>query len=212
MNLEKLKEAEEIFFMRYPQGFDTPEMIEIGKKHKMDKYIDFSHEVFDKKAFKKMDEKTDEIIENMIKLVSRSSMVSLFEKPKFRDSVRSMSMDTKKDLVKSLYELLHGDEESGFNQMLDILTDYKLAKWTLISVFRCYYYPDTDMLFKPTTVKGIIKKYEIEDIVYKPRPSYDFFVRYRAIINEMKKEVHSDLSPNNAAFSGFLMITMDDSM
>lgn len=208
MNLQRLKESEEIFFMRYPQGFDTPEIIEIGKKHRMDKYIVLAHEAFDKKEFKK----TDEVIENMIKLVSRSSMVSLFEKPKFRDSVRSMGMDTKKDLAQSLYELLHGDEEKGFNQMLDILTGYKLAKWTLITVFRCYYYPDTDMLFKPTTVKGIIKKYELEDLVYKPRPSYDFFVRYRAIINEMKKEVHKDLSPNNATFSGFLMMTLDDSM
>ncbi len=54
----------------------------------------------------------------------------------------------------------------------------------------------------------MINKYELEGLTYKPRPSYDFFVKYRQAINEMKQKVDASLAPNNAAFSGFLMMTM----
>lgn len=205
MNIDKLKKAETDFLIRYPQGFESPEMKEIGKKHKMDKLIAFAQEKFAPDEL----EDIETSAENMIKMVQRSSMVSVFEKPKFRDAVRSMTLDDKEHLVDSLYELLHGDEAAGFHKMLDILTRYKLAKWTLITVYRCYYYPDTDFLYKPTTVKNIIKNFEIEDLVYRPRPSYDFFYRYRDVINNMKSMVDESIAVNGAAFSGFLMISME---
>lgn len=205
MNIDKLKQAEQAFFAIYPQGFESPEMLEISKKHKMDKMVTFAHESFSPEAL----ENTNDSAENMIKLVTRSSMVSVFEKPKFRDAVRSMTPDEKSDLVESLSDLLHGDEAKGFHQMLDILTKHSLAKWTLISVFRCYYYPDKDLLLKPTTVKNVIKQFELKGLVYKPRPSYEFFVNYRDAINAMKDEVSPSLSPSNAAFSGFLMMSTE---
>lgn len=205
MNKQKLKQAEKAFFAIYPQGMNSPEMLEIAKKHKVDKITAFTRENFAPSALKN----AEETCENMIKLVSRSSMVSVFEKPKFRDAVRSMNKDDKIDLTESLFNLLHGNEAKGFAQMLDILTRFGLAKWTLISVYRCYYHPDTDLLFKPTTVKNVIKYFELENLIYKPRPSYDFFVKYRIAINNMKKEVHPSLAPSNAAFSGFLMRSME---
>ena len=205
MNKSKLKQAEKNFLDRYPQGFNSPEMQEISKKHKMEKLIDFSHEKFAPEALYDVEETS----ENMIRMVQRSTMVSVFEKPKFRDAVRSMSLDDKTILVDSLQELLHGEEAKGFNQMLDLLTKHSLAKWTIITVFRCYYYPDTDFLFKPTTVKNIIKNFDVEELVYKPRPSYDFFFRYRDVINNMKKEVDPSIAVYNAGFCGFLMMSME---
>ena len=205
MNTQKLKEAEKAFLEIYPLGFDSPEMVEIIKKHRMDKLVKFAHESFAPDALEHVQETAD----NMIKLVSRSSMVSVFEKPKFRDAVLAMAREEKEFLAESLAMLLHGDEAQGFHQMLDILTKYNLAKWTLITVFSCYYYPETDLLFKPTTVKNVVKHFELEDLLYKPRPSYDFFVEYRAAIADMKAQVNKSLSPSNAAFSGFLMMAME---
>jgi hypothetical protein len=205
MNIERLKEAEAEFFFIYPYGFESPEMKEIGKKHKMGKMIDLVHETLNPESL----EDVDVAIENIIKVASRSSMVSVFEKTKFRDGLRQLPTDEKEELVDALKELLHGDEEKGFNGLVDLLSIYKLAKWPLITVFRCYYYPDTDLLFKPTTVKNVIKKYELEELVYRPAPSYEFFVGYRDTINSMKQLVSPLLSPNNAAFSGFLMMTME---
>ncbi len=205
MNILKLKQAQDVFYSIYPQGFDSPQMVQVGKKHKMGKLIDFSHEAFSKNAIKNIEETT----ENMVRLVSRSSMVSLFEKPKFSDAVREMDIMEKAQLVHSLNLLLHGNEEKGFNLMLEVLLRHQLAKWTLITVFRCYYYPTKDLLFKPTTVKNVINTFELEGLVYKPRPSYDFFVKYRDVINEMKQYVDENFSRSNAAFSGFLMMAID---
>ncbi len=106
-------------------------------------------------------------------------------------------------MVLGLKEILHGNEEDGFDMLLNVLIPYKLAKWTLMTVFACYYRPNEDLLFKPTTVKNIINYFELEDLIYKPRPSYDFFVRYRKEINTMKEHVDPSLRPSNAAFFRF---------
>ncbi|HPR96332.1 MAG TPA: hypothetical protein PK466_08375 [Thermotogota bacterium] len=204
MNIERLKEAEQTFLSMYPLGFKDPEMEKGGKKHRMEQMVQFAHDTLNKKALK--NEK--ESVENIIKLVSRSSMVSVFEKPRFKEAINAMNGSQKKQLVSSIGELIHGDEEKGFNELLELLVYYKMGKWTLMTVFRCYYYPDNDLLYKPTTVKGVINKFELEGLVYKPRPSYDFFVKYRDAINEMKTYIDPSLKSSNAAFSGFLMMTM----
>jgi hypothetical protein len=128
-------------------------------------------------------------------------MVYLFEKPKFRDAVKAMPFEDKEMLVIGLKEFLHGDEEQGFNLSLQVLLKYRVAKWPLLTVCPCYYRPILDLLIKPTTVKNIIKNFEVEGLIYHSPPSYNFYKSYRELINSMKKEVDSSLSPDNAAFS-----------
>ncbi len=77
MNLKKLKHAEESFFNRYPGGFNHPEMVALGKKHKMDTVITLTQESFSKENFKD----SEIIINAMIKIISRSSMISVFGNP-----------------------------------------------------------------------------------------------------------------------------------
>lgn len=205
MNIKKLKQAEEAFLDRYPGGFDNPEMVEIGKKHKMDKMVSFTQESFERQNFRI----PELIVEKMTKVASRSSMVSVFEKPKFRDYTLSLPLQTKRNLAAGLEQLLHGNEQQGFETMLEILLDGKLAKWTLMTVCQAYFQPDYDVFIKPTTAKGVIQTFELENLQYKPRPSWAFYDRYRAVINEMKTHVDPALSPSNAAFSGFLMMSLE---
>ena len=54
------------------------------------------------------------------------------------------------------------------------------------------------------------KSLEIKDLVYKPTPSFEFYDSYKKVLNEMKKNVHKSLYPDNAAFTGFLRIVMED--
>ncbi|MCF7833312.1 MAG: hypothetical protein K9N05_07045, partial [Candidatus Marinimicrobia bacterium] len=204
MNIERLKQAEQEFLARYPEGFNSPEMIEIGKKHKMNKMVEFAQEHFSPEKF----DKPEVIVQDMIAMVTKSSMVSLFEKPKYRDYVEAMEFGQKDFLAASLYEFLHGNQENGFNMMVEILDQIKLAKWTLITVFGVYYYPQKEIFIKPTTTKNAIAFFELDDIVYKPKPSYEFYKKYKSYINQMKKLVNNSLSPNNAAFTGFLMFSM----
>ncbi|MCF7922386.1 MAG: hypothetical protein K9M55_06765 [Candidatus Marinimicrobia bacterium] len=206
MNLNKLKQAEEKFFTMYPGGFEHPDMVAIVKKHNMGKTIIQVQEAFSEDQFQ--DSKS--ICQSMSKMVSRSSMVSLFEKPKFRDFVNSLHYQHETILANGLRERLHGNQEQGFNMMLDVLLTGKLAKWSLISILPVYHKPTEEVFVKPTTAKGVIQQFELDSLVYKPRPSWEFYFEFRSIVNEMKSKVDSRLSPNNAAFTGFLMMSMEN--
>jgi hypothetical protein len=205
MNLKKLKIIEERFFETYPKGFEDEALAQIVKRHKVAKLTNFAQEAFTKEKFSN----PQQIVEDMTKIVSRSSLISLFEKPKFRDAMKAMSVERKDMLSIGLEEMLHGSYKKGFNIMLDILIEEKLAKWSLISVIPYYFAPKKHFFIKPTTTKNVLKYFEIEEIVYKPRPSYEFYRDYKKIINSMKKEVSKKLRDNNAKFTGFLMMGME---
>jgi hypothetical protein len=206
MNFNKLKQVEEAFLNRYPGGFDNPEMVEIGKKHKMDKMIRFTHTCFEKNNF----DQPDLIVDHMIKVVSRSSMVSVFEKPKFRDYVNSLTPASKLMLSQGLETLLYVNEQQGFEMVLDVLKNGKLAKWSLMTICQTYFRPDFDVFIKPTTTKWVIEFLELDHLIYKPTPTWSFYEQYRSLINEIKSKVDPSLSRYNADFSGFLMLSMND--
>lgn len=206
MSFDKLKQAEAIFFDRYPQGFADEALAEVGKRHNIDVLLNFAQESFSLGACGHV-EKT---AENMIRLVSRSSMVSMFEKPKFRDFVRRLNGIEKEVLVDSITEFLHGDQASAFDALVQLLLTEKLARWTLISAIPAYYAPTIEVFVKPTTAKGILQLLEVPDLVYKPLPSWDFYCRYRDLINTAKTKVDPSLAPSNAAFSGFLMMVINE--
>ena len=160
--MKKLKQAEEAFFNRYPGGFENPEMIENGKKHKMDKMVAFAQEGFVKRNFKL----PELIIKNMVKVVSRSSMVSLFEKPKFRDFARSLPPKDMKTLTSGWENILHGEEQLGFETMLEVLQSGKLGKWSLMTICQNYFRPEVEVFVKLTTAKGVIEYFELENLQY----------------------------------------------
>jgi hypothetical protein len=204
MNLRKLRQAEEEFFDRYPGGFDNPELIEIRKKHKLEKMMELAQDSFAKRNFKL----PDLIAENMVKVVTRSSLISVFEKPKFRDFIHALPAQDKQQLSKGLEDSLHGNGQIGFETMLEVLKSGKLAKWSLMTICQAYYRPQMHVFVKPTTAKDVIEHFEISHLHYHPQPSWAFYSEYRAVINEMKSKVHPSLSPYNIAFTGFLMRSM----
>lgn len=204
MNLEKLKDAEAQFLQLYPLGFEDPEMQIIGKRHKMPQMIEQCQSVFAQPEFNK----PHVVVENMVKMISRSSMVSMFEKPKFRDFVKSLSGSDMDRLSEGFFEQLYGNQKQGFEQVLDLLRTQKLARWSLISILPNYVFPNQAVFIKPTTAKGVIAYFELEDLVYKPQPSWEFYLKYQAQIMQMKTHVDPTLTSSNAAFSGFLMMSM----
>jgi hypothetical protein len=203
LDLQMLKQLEGDFLLRYPNGFNDPEMLAISKKHKMPKMVEMAQTCFKKRAFGNIHVTAD----NMVKMIGRSSMISMFEKPKFRDFVKNLGENDKAFLVKALYQMIHGKQALGFEAMVDILRTEKLAKWSLLTILPAYYAPHDEVFIKPTTAKAILAKFAITDLIYKPTPTWDFYQHYRQLMNEAKKNVAAELSPSNAAFSGFLMMT-----
>lgn len=204
MNLQKLEQAQKQFLNTYPGGFSHPDMMAIGKKHNVHKLADFCVESFSEERFNQ----PDELLDNWIKVISRSSMISLFEKPKFKGFINTAIGDERKVLVDSLYEILHGKASIGFSLQCDLLKRDKLAKWTLVSAVPAYYRLHDEIFMKPNTVKGIIAHFELPDLLYKPSPSWAFYQNYRAQILQMKTHVDTNLKPNNPAFCGFLMMSL----
>jgi hypothetical protein len=205
MNLEKLKQAEEAFLQRYPGGFSNPEIIAIrNRKHKPDKMIALARESFSKERFLH----PDQILQSMVKVISRASIISVFEKLGFRDFVNEFPPQRADLLAGGLQELLHGREQVGFQIILDVLNDGKLARWALMTVCQTYFHPQRDVFVKPTTVKGVIQYFELKNLHYNPNPSWAFYEAYRAAFHEMKSRVDKSLSPTNPAFSGFLLMSV----
>ncbi|WP_345973497.1 hypothetical protein [Sulfurimonas diazotrophicus] len=204
MNLDKLKTAEAEFFAMYPGGFGDEALLPIVKRHHSAEIGRQVETLFAENAFGQ----PDEVCDNFAKIVSKSSMISFFEKPRVRDMVKGMSPEQKDMLSIALYELLHGNEKEGFEGLVEVLSYYKLAKWSLVSMLPYYYNRRKAFFIKPTTTKNILKHFEIGELVYKPRPAYAFYKGYSKVLNEMKKRVDPSLGKDNAAFTGFLMMAM----
>lgn len=206
MNKTRLKEAEKRFLMLYPGGFENPEILEIAKKHKPGKMTKMAQDSFGVEQFSN----PIKIVESMGKVIGQSSMVSVFEKPKFRDLVKGLIQSEKERLSHGLREFLHGNQEFGFVLMTELLQEYKLAKWPLLTVCGVYYRPDVEVFIKPTTAKNVIEFFGLEGLKYSPKPTFEFYRAYREQINAMKAQVDASLQVDNAAFCGFLMMTMEN--
>ena len=107
MNREKLREAEERFLAICPLGFWDPAMLSLGKKHKMAQMVPLAQESFAEEKFSDL----LTVAENLVKIVSRSSMVSIFEKPKFREGVFAMDSQQLQALANGLRGFLHGNQQ-----------------------------------------------------------------------------------------------------
>ncbi|WP_331775063.1 hypothetical protein [Sulfurospirillum sp. 1612] len=206
MNIEKLKNTQAYFFELYPKGFEDIGLQPVMKRHNTAKVEAHVRTLFAPDQFAN----PELICENFTKIVSRSSLVSLFEKPKVRDMIKGMGHEQKDMLSIGLYELIHGDKRAGFESMVDVLLIHRLAKWSIITLIPYYYARNKNFFIKPTTTKNIIKFFELEGLVYKPRPSYDFYVAYTKTLKKMQALVHKSLSFENAAFTGFLMMAMEE--
>ncbi len=206
MNVALLKSAEAQFLKRYPGGFQHPEMKAISKKHQLEKRVTQAREWFAYDRFVENDGVT--VTDAMIKLVSASSLISVFEKPKFRDTVKTLSKEERQALADALHNRLYGDAKEGFEEMTAILSPHQIAKWPILTVIPAYLQPEREAFVKPTTAKGILSHFAVENLKYSPKPSWGFYAGFRDFIVELKSRVDPCLTGSNAAFCGFLMMTI----
>ena len=206
MNLIKLKDVEAEFLFHYPKGFEDEKFFPTMKKFNPSKLEEFTKENLKKEDFSN----PNLVVEAFFKIIQKSVLVSLFDKLKFRDMLASLTSYEKDMLSIELYELLHGNKRNGFEGLVEFLAQYNLAKWTIISVVLYYNDRQKEYFIKPTTTKNVIKYFELQNLVYKPTPSFEFYDSYKKVLNEMKKNVDKSLYPDNAAFTGFLRIGMED--
>jgi hypothetical protein len=205
MNIKRLKEAEAAFLARFPKGYGDPGMEKIRKSHNVDRLADFTRANVTEAALSRPQGFAD----ILLKIVSRSSMVSRFEKPPFREFLDALSSKDKRDLAEAFRKRLFGRKQrEGFEAIIDLLDRYKLARWSLVSAVPFYFAPSKEAFVKPSTARRIVTFLDMEALHYNPRPDWAFYVGYRKLVLDIKKNVDPSLTPNNAATTGFLMATM----
>ncbi|MGB5866841.1 MAG: hypothetical protein WBG69_03105 [Arcobacteraceae bacterium] len=205
MFLHKLKDIESEFLHRYPKGFKDEHFFPTMKKFKPEKLEEFAKEVLKIENFSN----PNIIVDGFFKTIQKSVMVSLFDKLKLKDALATLNSYEKDMLSIEIYELLYGDQKEGFEGLVEFLAQYNLAKWTLISIVPYSINRQSHYFIKPTTTKNIIKYFELNDLVYKPKPSYEFYENYTKVLDEMKKNLDDSLTFDNAAFTGFLKIGIE---
>ena len=203
--LEKLKDIEAEFLEQYPKGFKDEYFFPTMKKFKPEKLEEFAKDALKKENFSN----PNLIVENFYKVIQKSVMVSLFDKLKLKDALATLNSYEKDMLSIEIYELLYGNKKEGFEGLVEFLGEYRLAKWTIISVVPYYLNRQKEYFIKPTTTKNIIRYFELKDVVYKPKPSFEFYERYTTHLNDMKKNVDSSVKFDNAVFTGFLKIAIE---
>jgi hypothetical protein len=204
MNIRKLKQAEAAFLARFPGGFDDPGMEKIRKSHDVGRLAEFTRTNVTKAALSRPHEFAD----TLLRIISRSSMVSRFEKPPFREFLDALDSNDERRLAEAFRKRLFGTKKrEGFDEIVDFLAHYKLARWSLVSAVPFYFAPTKEAFVKPSTAKKIVKYLEVESLHYHARPDWAFYQGYRKLILEIEKHVDSSLTPNNAAITGFLMVT-----
>jgi hypothetical protein len=205
MNLEKLKDLESEFLERYPKGFEDAHFFPTMKKFKPEKLEEFAKEALKKENFSN----PNLVVDGFFKTIQKSVMVSLFDKLKLKDAIMSLNSYEKDMLSIEIFELLYGDKKEGFEGLAEFLAQYNLAKWTLLSVVPYSINRQTEYFIKPTTTKNIIKYFELKNLIYKPKPSFEFYENYTKVLDEMKSNVDDSLTFDNAAFTGFLKIGIE---
>ncbi len=206
MNMDKLKEAQARFMLQYPGGFSHPEMLAIAKKHKVEKMNRMAQDSFGIEQFAD----PDKIARSFCEIIKQSSLVSVFEKVRFREAAETFTTHQNERLAQGLREFLHGGQEAGFQQLVELLDEYKLAKWPLLTVCPTYFRPDYEAFVKPTTAKRVVEYFELQGLKYSSKPNFAFYKAYREHINLMKQQIDISLQDGNAAFCGFLMMAIED--
>jgi hypothetical protein len=202
VNIDKLKEAEAAFLLRFPGGFADPGLERVRKGHNVDRLARFARENVTEATLSR----PRQFVEVAQTIVGRSSMVSRFEKPPFREFLQALDSNQQCQLAEAFRKRLFGRRKrEGFEEIVELFARYKLARWSLVSAIPFYVAPTREAFVKPTTAKRILRYLEIEDLHYAPRPDWPFYAGYRKLVLGIKDWVDPSLTPNNAATTGFLM-------
>jgi len=101
---EKLQVLQNTFFSIYPDGFNSPEFQHLEKKHKLTKTNKKIHEIFNSNIINN----DIEFLDAITKILSSSSIISVFEKIKFRNFMKEIHTEQKNNMSQAIKELLMG--------------------------------------------------------------------------------------------------------
>lgn len=193
------------FYAEYEDGLEDEKWIKLGKKYDDRAIVQFFDEL-DDVYFMENDE--FEIVEDFMKILSKSALISTFEKIALRNYFSNIkSHKAFVNAVKRLY--LNGmDEFDNLVATLSMLKDEEknanAAKWPIVSTI-CNYMFDEAYPVKPTTVKAVAKLLKT-DIYYSSKPNLETY----QLINQMYEKYRQSneiLRTNDKRFTHAILYT-----
>ncbi len=175
----------ERFLEIYPDGFEDIRYMEKAWKHDDSKIVEF----FQKLDAQQFDESNPHALaEKFGKIISKSTMVSTFEKISLRNYLSFF--EGHGAFIMAIKHLIENYNEQNFDTLVDVLSRYKdqgntnAAKWPVMSFFTYYGVKSHECYpVKPTTVKQVAQLLDV-DIGYKARPNFETYEK----INDMYRD------------------------
>lgn len=200
------KEIIKKFKILYPNGFEDEKWKEGEKKYKVEKINSFVDNNISKKIFENYinTNQTGKIIELIEKIISLSSVVSVFEKIAFRNFINEANNKIIDSFAILLNNMLYGkDFEENFDSFSDFLVSNKylgkntnIAKWTLVTSILAHIKRNEEVLIKPNTAKYISKILQ-KPFYYISVPNIITYNDYKKIVMEFKNELEKDFMPRD---------------
>jgi len=167
--------AKEHFLKQFPGGFYGKRFLDEERDYK-DELARVAQQLLSKDVLLPLmvAENYQQVFELANKLVQyqkkdcKNNLPSPFEKVAFRDGFKKLN--NPKAFARSLFEYLHGDGdlEQRFTCFAQVLVQMEAAKWPIITTFRFFLFPATDVSIKPVNLKRAAELSRFE-INYKPQ-------------------------------------------
>ena len=184
---------DDLFLLRFPNGLDDEEFLELGKKHKSSsKILEMVKNEIDLESFQLEDNyHVSKNIGLIIKMVTKSTMVSVFEKVAFKNYLADPLVHV--SFLQSLYAMLKNLNEDTMAEFVGVLnyrrldSSKKVATWPIVTFFLIYFDEYNEVYIKPTTIRRLAKLLEF-DIKYESTPNYMTYQRVKEMVMAFKKQ------------------------
>ncbi|WP_198306347.1 hypothetical protein [Arcobacter vandammei] len=209
MNIEKLKECEDRFCEYYEKGFEDEKLAKTVKLFNTAKFHEMAKNSFALEKFSNI----EQIIQDFFTILLKSPLISFYEGDILKSALKNFTMYEKDMLSIFLQDILYGDFphnlENSFDDFVELLASKNLAKWHIVTLIPYYFSLNKNYFLKPSTTRNIIKYFEIENLKYNSKPSFEFYKAYTNNLLEMKNSVNPKLKDDNGRFTGFLRLSME---
>lgn len=193
-----LSEAKEDFLKRFPGGFSGKRLMDTERTFK-EELMRIGSTLLGRQVLQSYIDAGDfqMVFDNASQYLSHQHNIlpSPYEKMAFRDGIRNLP-DSKRFAV-ALVDYLHGhgDLEPRFETLARVLADMGADKWPVITNFRFFLHPKTDVFIKPLNLQHASELCQFE-INYKPQINWLTY-HSTTVFYQYLSESIADLKPRD---------------
>lgn len=193
-----LPQAKKLFLEQFPDGFCDDLLMREERQYK-DALASLARELLSRDVLVQLieTERYQQVCDNAIKLVTHptNNLPSLYEKLAFKDGLKKLN--DPKLFARSVFNYLHGegDLEPRFTSFANVLAQLEADKWPIITIFRFFLFPVTDVYIKPNNLQHAAELSRFE-INYKPQLNWLTYYSVMAFYQSLADST-ADLNPRD---------------